>query len=358
MRKASKPGVPKTRETSSPASELILYQTEDGRTRIECRFEDETIWLTQALLADLFQTSVQNVNLHILNILEEGEASEATIKDYLIVRNESGREVRRSVKHYNLDMILAVGYRVRSDRGTSFRQWATSRLSEYLVKGFLLDDERLKYPDPGRIDYFDDVLERIRDIRSAEKRMYLKVRDIFALAADYKPDSAETHEFFRIIQNKLHWASTGHTAAELIAERADASQPNMGLTTWKGAKVRKADVTVAKNYLRGDEIGELNRIVTMYLDYAEDQAKRRRVLYMKDWRERLDAFLKFNEREVLDNPGKVSKEVADRLAKDEYEKFYVRRLATDAQADEKAFDDVVRRLPPPPPVRTPKKDKN
>ena len=187
IRKASRPKPPKTRETSGPASELILYQTEDGRTRIECRFEDETIWLSQALMADLFQTSVQNVNLHILNILEDGEAGEATIKEYLIVRTESGREVRRTVKHYNLDMILAVGYRVRSDRGIAFRQWATSRLSEYLVKGFLLDDERLKNPDPSRPDYFDDVLERIRDIRSAEKRMYLKVKDIFALAADYKP---------------------------------------------------------------------------------------------------------------------------------------------------------------------------
>ena len=345
IRKASRPKPPKPRETSGPASELILYQTEDGRTRIECRFEDETIWLSQALMADLFQTSVQNVNLHILNILEDGEAGEATIKDYLIVRAESGREVRRTVKHYNLDMILAVGYRVRSDRGIAFRQWATSRLSEYLVKGFLLDDERLKNPDPNRTDYFDEVLERIRDIRSAEKRMYLKVKDIFALAGDYKPDSAETQEFFRIIQNKLHWASTGHTAAEIIAARADASKPNMGLTSWKGVKVRKADVTVAKNYLWGEEIGELNRIVTMYLDYAEDQAKRRRVLYMKDWRERLDAFLKFNERDVLDNPGKVSKEVADRLAEDEYEKFHVRRLAIDAEADEKAFDAAVRRLP-------------
>jgi hypothetical protein len=345
IRKASRPKPPKTRETSGPASELILYQTEDGRTRIECRFEDETIWLSQALMADLFQTSVQNVNLHILNILEDGEAGEATIKDYLIVRTESGREVRRTVKHYNLDMILAVGYRVRSDRGIAFRQWATSRLSEYLVKGFLLDDERLKNPDPNRTDYFDEVLERIRDIRSAEKRMYLKVKDIFVLAADYKPDSAETQEFFRIIQNKLHWAATGHTAAEIIAARADASHPNMGLTTWKGVKVRKADVTVAKNYLWGEEIGELNRIVTMYLDYAEDHAKRRRVLYMKDWRERLDAFLKFNERDVLDNPGKVSKEVADRLAEDEYRKFHVRRLALDAEADEKAFDQAVKSLP-------------
>lgn len=338
---------PKTRETAGPAGELVLYQTEDGRTRIECRFEEGTIWLSQLLMARLFQTTVQNVNRHVVNILAEGEVSPATIKHHLIVRTERGREVRRQVKHYNLDMILAVGYRVRSDRGTQFRQWATARLSEYLVKGFVLDDERLKHPDPGRIDYFDEVLERIRDIRSSEKRMYLKVRDIFALAADYRPHASETQEFFSVIQNKLHWAATGRTAAELIAERADATQPNMGLTTWKGAKVRKADVTVAKNYLREGEIDELNRIVSMYLDFAEDQARRRRVLYMSDWREKLDAFLKFSERQILDNPGKVSKAVADRLAEDQYETFHARRLALEAEADEQAFEEAVKRLPAP-----------
>jgi hypothetical protein len=344
MKKAAKPKPARTRETIGPAGELILYQTEDGRTQVECRFDGGTIWLTQLQLASLFQTSVQNINLHILNVLEDGEATEATIKDYLIVRSERGRDVRRSVKHYNLDMILSVGYRVRSARGTAFRQWATARLSEYLVKGFVLDDERLKDPSPDRPDYFDEVLERIRDIRSAEKRIYLKVKDIFALAADYRPDASETLEFFRVIQNKLHWAATGKTAAELIAERADSTKANMGLSTWKGAKVRKADVTVAKNYLQASEITELNRIVTMYLDYAEDQARRRRVLYMKDWRERLDAFLQFNEREVLDNPGKVSKEIADHLAEDEYDKFHARRLAVESLADEQAFEIMARQL--------------
>jgi hypothetical protein len=336
---------------SPPGGELLLYQTEDGRTRIECRFENNTIWLSQVLMADLFQTTVPNINLHIKNILSEGElAKEATIKDYLIVRPEGAREVRRPVKYYNLDMILAVGFRIRSDRGTAFRQWATARLKEYLVKGFVLDDERLKNPPgPGVPDYFDEMLERIRDIRASEKRMYLQVRDIFALAADYQPNGADTQSFFQIIQNKLHWAATGKTAAEIIAARADHTQPNMGLTAWKDVKVRKTDVTIAKNYLREDEIAELNRIVTMYLDYAEDQARRRNVLYMRDWREKLDAFLQFNERDVLTNSGKVAKEVADSLALEQYDQFQVHRLVVEAQADERAFETAVKKLPVAPP---------
>jgi len=345
---------------TQPGGEILLYQAEDGRTRIECRFEDNTLWLSQTLMADLFQTTIPNINLHIKNILSEGELTEAaTIKDHLIVRSEGARQVRRPVKYYSLDMIIAVGYRVRSHRGTAFRQWATARLSEYLQKGFVLDDERLKNPPgPGVPDYFDDLLERIRDIRASEKRMYLQVRDIFALAADYRPDDAETLKFFQIIQNKLHWAATGKTAAELIAERADHAQPNMGLTSWKGSKVRKTDVTIAKNYLREGEIQELNRIVTMYLDYAEDQARRRNVLYMRDWREKLDAFLQFNERDILTNAGKIAKEVADRLALEHYEKFAARRLTTEAQADERAFEEAVKKLPAKPPRKklgTPKK---
>ena len=333
------------------SGEILLYQTEDGRTRIECRFENNTLWLSQVLMADLFQTTVPNINIHIKNIFAEGELVEAaTIKDYLIVRPEGARRVRRPVKYYSLDMIIAVGFRVRSPRGTAFRQWATARLKEYLEKGFVLDNERLKNPPgPGVPDYFDELLERIRDIRASEKRMYLKVRDIFALAADYQPDAAETQQFFQVIQNKLHWAATGKTAAELIADRADHSQPNMGLTTWKGAKVHKADVIVAKNYLRGEEIQELNRIVTMYLDYAEDQARRRKVLYMRDWREKLDAFLQFNERDILTHAGKVAKEVADRLALEQYERFHVRRLADEARADEQAFEDAIKKLPAKPP---------
>jgi hypothetical protein len=332
-----------------PGGELLLYQSEDGRTRIECRFDQGSIWLSQALIAQLFQCSIQNANAHILNILRDGELDPAaTIKDYLIVRQERGREVRRSVKHYSLEMVLAVGYRVRSEQGTAFRQWATARLSEYLLKGFVMDDERLKNPPgTGAPDYFDELLERIRDIRSSEKRMYLKVRDIFALAADYRSDSAQTHEFFQIIQNKLHWAATGKTAPQIIAERAQHDRPNMGLTSWKGAKVRKSDVTVAKNYLNEAEIEELNRIVTMYLEYAEDQARRRQMLYMKDWRERMDAFLKFNEREILTHPGKVAKEVADNLALAEYGKFHARRLAIEAEADERALEEAIKILPAP-----------
>ena len=330
-----------------PGGEILLYQTEDGRTRIECRFENETLWLTQAQIAELFQTTPQNITLHLKAIYTEGEQSEeATCKSYLQVRPEGGRRVQRQVRHYRLEVVLAVGFRVRSHRGTQFRQWATARLQEYLLKGFVMDDERLKNPPgPGTPDYFDELLERIRDIRASEKRMYLKVRDIFVLAADYRPDDAETLKFFQIIQNKLHWAATRKTAAELIAGRADHTQPNMGLTSWKGAKVRKTDVTVAKNYLREGEIQELNRIVTMYLDYAEDQARRRQVLYMRDWREKLDAFLQFNERDILANAGKIAKEVADRLALEQYEKFAARRLAVEAKADEQAFEEAVKKLP-------------
>ncbi len=340
----------------APKSEIILYQTEDGQTRIQCRFENENVWMTQALMAELFQTSVPNINLHLRNIYEEGELSEgATIKKYLIVRLEGARQVTREIEHYNLEAILAVGYRVRSPRGTAFRQWATTQLKEYLVKGFVMDDERLKHPGPDRPDYFDQILERIRDIRSAEKRMYLQVRDIFKLAADYNPTAAETLEFFRIIQNKLHWVVSGKTAAEIIAGRADHKEPNMGLTSWRGAKVRKPDVTIAKNYLNEKEIAELNRIVTMYLDFAEDQARRRKVLYMRDWREKLDAFLQFNERDILTDAGRLEKAVADRLALEEYDKFHARRLVAEADADERDFEEAVKKLKPLPPGKPKKK---
>lgn len=334
-------------DTPVPRGEILLYQTEDGRTRIECRFENETLWLSQAMMADLFRVTVPTVNEHLKGIYAEIELQpEATIRKFRMVRREGTRQVAREIEHYSLDAILAVGYRIRSDRGTAFRQWATARLKEYLVKGFVMDDERLKNPPgPGVPDYFDELLERIRDIRASEKRMYLKVRDIFALAADYRPDAAETQQFFQIIQNKLHWAATGKTAAELIAERADHAKSNMGLTSWKGAKVRKTDVTVAKNYLRENEIAELNRIVTMYLDYAEDQARRRKLLYMRDWRARLDAFLKFNERDILANAGRVAKEVADRLALEQYDKFHARRLAADADAEERVFEEAIKKLP-------------
>lgn len=331
---------------AGPQSEIVFYQTEDGRSRIQVRLEDGTVWLSQRLLADLFQKDVRTVNEHIQNIFDEGElAPEATIRKFRIVQTEGNREVSRLVDHYNLDVVLAVGYRVRSHRGTQFRRWATERLSEFLVKGFTLDDERLKEGKGFGADYFDELLERIRDIRASEKRFYQKVRDLYALSADYDASAAETQQFFQIVQNKLHWAISGRTAAEIISERADASKPNMGLTTWKGAKVRKADVTVAKNYLNEDEVRQLNRIVTMYLDYAEEQAERRRPLYMKDWREKLDAFLKFNEREVLANAGKVSMEVAQKLALDHYETFHRRRLTEEASRPDD-FEVTAKRLGP------------
>ncbi len=322
---------------------MILYQTEDGRTRIQCRFENETIWLTQALIAELFQKDVRTINEHLANIFEEGELSrEATIRKFRIVRLEGKREVTREVEHYSLPAILAVGYRVRSHRGTQFRQWATARLSEYLVKGFTMDDERLKSPPgPGVPDYFDELLERIRDIRASERRVYLRVREILALAADYRPTEPETQVFFQTVQNKLHFAVTGKTAPELIAKRADAAKTNMGLTTWKGAMVRKGDVTVAKNYLREEEIAELNRIVVMFLDFAEDQARRRKQVFLKDWKSKLDKFLHFNERHVLPDVGKVTRVAADQKAQEEYERFSERRRT---EIESQAERDAIREL--------------
>lgn len=340
-------------EAPESASEIVFYQTEDGQSRIQVRLEGGTVWLSQRLLAELFQKDVRTVNEHVQNIFEEGElAPGATIRKIRIVRTEGDREVSRLVDHYNLDVILAVGYRVSSPRGTQFRRWATERLREYLVKGFTLDDERLKAGRTLGADYFDELLERIRDIRASEKRFYQKVRDLYALSIDYDAGSDDTKQFFQVVQNKMHWAASGHTAAELIAERADPAKPNMGLTSWKGAKVRRGDVTVAKNYLRTEEIAELNRIVTMYLDYAEDQAKRRRPLHMRDWRDKLDAFLKFNERDILTNAGRVSTEVAQKLALEAYETFNQRRLTEEAgEAD--AFDDETRRLTAKPPLTDP-----
>lgn len=314
-----------------PTGEIILYQTEDGQSRVECRFAEETVWLSQALIAALFQVSLPTINEHLKNIYAEGElALDPTIRKFRIVRQEGSRSVERDIEYYNLDAILAVGYRVRSERGTQFRRWATDRLREYLVKGFTMDDQRLKNPPvegSGVPDYFDELLERIRDIRASEKRMYLRVRELFALAGDYDPAHQETLAFFQTIQNKLHFAATGKTAPELIAERANRGKPNMGLTAWHGDVVRKADVTVAKNYLNEAEITELNRIVVMWLDFAEDQARRRKQVFLKDWEVKLDEFLRFNERAVLGDKGRIRKAVADAHAEAEYEAFAERRRA-------------------------------
>jgi len=324
---------------------ILIYQAEDGKTHINVRMEGDTVWLTQSAMSELFQTSSQNITMHIKNIYAEGELSEvATCKDYLQVQLEGGREVQRALKHYNLEVIIAVGYRVKSHRGTQFRRWATERLREYLVKGFVMDDERLKEGRGLGADYFDELLERIRDIRASEKQFYRKITEIYSLAVDYDPNAEITHEFYASVQNKLHWAITGHTAAELIAERASAAKPNMGLTSWKGKKVRQADVSVAKNYLAEDELRSLNRIVTMYLDYAEDQAERQQPMYMRDWAQKLDAFLQFNGREVLRDAGRVLAEVAKALAFSEYEKHNTTRLEREGDQPDEDFDKVVRIL--------------
>lgn len=319
-------------------TDILIYQTEDGDTKIDVRLENETVWMTQKAIAELYQTSSQNITLHIKNIYEEDELEqESTCKNYLQVQNEGSREVKRNAKHYNLEVIIAIGYRVRSHRGTQFRRWATARLNEYLVKGFTMDDERLKDMRNLGQDYFDELLERIRDIRSSEKRFYQKITDIYGTSVDYDSKAEITQSFFAVVQNKLHFAIHGNTAAELIKRRADSSKENMGLTTWKGDKVRKMDVTVAKNYLTEKELKSLNRIVTMYLDYAEDQAERQQVMYMKDWIDKLNAFLKFNEREILKNAGKVSKAVADQIAVKEYESFNHHRIDQQPKDDFEQF---------------------
>lgn len=346
-------------EESLPKSEIILYQTDDGSTRIQCRFDAETLWLTQAQIAELFQVTPQNVTHHLKAIFAEGELSEAaTCKDYLQVRTEGGRQVARRLRHYRLEGILAVGYRVHSHRGTQFRQWATARLSEYLVKGFTMDDERLKNPPgQGQKDYFDELLERIRDIRSSERRFYQKVLDIYATSVDYTPDSELSQKFFATVQNKMHWATHGHTAAEVIAERANASKPFMGLqTTRPGGIVRKDDVAVAKNYLTGDELQVLNRIVNLYLEYAELQALGRRPMTMRDWIVKLDEFLKVSGRELLDHAGGVSAESAKAKAELEYARY---RALLDAQPHrvDAAFEEAARELKKLPRPRRPKRPK-
>ena len=346
-------------DAANPQSSIILYQTEDGRTRIQCRFDNDTIWLTQAMIAELFQTTPQNVTLHLKSIFAEGELDEtATCKDYLQVRSEGGREVSRKLRHYDLAAILAVGYRVRSHRGTQFRQWATARLSEYLVKGFAMDDERLKNPPgKGQKDYFDELLERIRDIRSSERRFYQKVLDIYATSVDYAPKTEMSQEFFATAQNKMHWAAHGHTAAEVIHKRADAGQPLMGLkSTRPGGVIRKDDVSIAKNYLDDDELQALNRIVNAYLEFAELQAMNRKPMTMADWIVKLDDFLKLSGRELLQHAGKISADDAREKAETEYERY---RRFLDSQPRQ-VDDDLdraaqeIQKLPQPKKPRKPK----
>ena len=296
-------------------------------------------------MAELYQTTPQNITIHLKSIYADGELVEAaTCKEYLQVRQEGARQVQRALKHYNLDAILAVGYRVRSARGTEFRQWATSRLSELLVKGFTMDDERLKEGRTLGDGYFDELLERIRDIRASERLFYQKITDIYATSIDYDRNADVTRAFYATVQNKLHWAIHGHTAAELIQERVDADKPNLGLATWRNAPhgaIRKADVTVAKNLLTEGELSELNRVVTMYLDYAEDQARRRRPMHMADWAKRLDAFLEFNERNVLTHAGTVSHQLAEEHAHRELARYEAERRRLEAATPTSDFDHAV-----------------
>ncbi len=321
--------------------ELILYRTEDGREEIQLRLAEGSVWLTQAEIATLFETSKQNISYHIQEILTAGELpEEATVKDYLTVRTEGAREVRRKVKLFKLQMILAVGYRVRSPRGTQFRRWATTVLDEYLVKGFVINDQRLK--QPGGWDYFDELLERIRDIRASERRFYQKVRDLFAeTSVDYDPKSDTAQTFFATIQNKLVFAVTGKTAAELIVSRADPSKPNMGLTSWRGDKVRKGDVGTSKNYLLSDEIGELNLLTTSFLDFAELRARNRQQTTMTEWVAQTDRFLAFNEREVLRGAGRISHTDMEALTLERFRAFdKARKEAEKVAGDEQASEDL------------------
>lgn len=328
---------------TEPTGELVLYTTDDGRAKVQLRAIDGTAWLVQRAIADLFAKDVRTINEHIQNLVEEGEVDpNATIRKFRIVQLEGNREVSREVEHYSLDVILAVGYRVRSVRGTQFRRWATTVLRDYLVKGFVMDDEKLK--GAQQWDYFDEWLERIRDIRASEKRFYQKVRDLFTTAVDYDSASDAAQAFFAKVQNKMLWAVTGKTAAELITERSDADAPNMGLTAWAGAIVRRGDVATGKNYLTADEVGELNRIVTMYLDYAEDQAKLRREVTMAEWADKLDAFLQFNDRALLTSAGALSAAVAKKLAGQRYEDFDAKRRIADALAADVADLTELERL--------------
>ena len=308
--------------------EIIFYTTPEGVTKVEVVFQDETFWLTLNRMADLFSTSKQDISYHLQQIYDSGELIRgATVKEILTVQSEGNRNVSRKLDYYNLDAIIAVGYRVNSLQATQFRIWATQTLREFIIKGFVLDDERLKLNKRFGPDYFDELLERIREIRASERRFYLKITDIYEQCSiDYSANAEITKLFFQTVQNKLHWAITGKTAVEIVAERAKASLPNMGLTTWKNApkgKILKSDVAIAKNYLTEKEIKSLERIVTMYLDYAENQAERAIPMHMQDWVQKLDAFLEFNEYDILHNPGKASHEVATRLAQEEYDHFRI-----------------------------------
>jgi hypothetical protein len=316
-----------TDPSPAPAGQFLIYR--DGANELRVRLDGETIWLTQKQIAELYQVSPKTVSEHLRNVVAEEELQpERTIRKFRMVRSETQRQVARTLDHYSLDMVLAVGYRVRSHRGTAFRQWATAQLGDLLTKGFVLDDQRLKDGHTIGQSYFDELLERIRDIRASERMFYDKIKDVFATSIDYDPSDRTSQQFFATVQNKLHWAAHGHTAAEVLFERVDASKPNLGLTGWKNAPagpIRKTDINVGKNVLTHEEISELNRIVTMYLDFAEDQARRKLTMHMRDWITKLDSFLQFNERNVLDHAGKISREMMETHVTAEFAKWDERR---------------------------------
>ncbi len=326
-----------------PTSQLLLYQAGDGATRLEVRLENETVWLSQAQMAELFLKDVRTINEHLVNIYDEAELSrEATIRKFRIVRFEGGREVAREIEHYNLDVIISVGYRVNSLRGTQFRIWATQRLREYIVKGFALDDERLKRGGGG--NYFDELLARIRDIRSSERIFWKKVLDIYATSIDYDSGAEATRSFFKQIQNKMHWAAHGQTAAEVVYRRADGARPNMGMTNWEGSKPAKGEAAIAKNYLQPEELNALNRIVNAYLEFAELQALNRKPMYMSDWIAKLDDFLRLGDREILAHAGTISHDEALHKAEIEYEKFHLKQLEQPSKV-EKDFEEALKKFP-------------
>ena len=328
-------------------SQLLIYRSDDGTIKIDVRFENETVWLTQQLMADLFQTTKQNVGQHLKNVFEEGELLETSVVKKFFTTAADGKNY--STNFYNLDAIISVGYRVKSRVATQFRIWATQRLREYIVKGFVLDDERLKNPDLP-FDYFEELLRRIQDIRTSERRFYQKITDIYATSIDYDPTAEASITFFKTVQNKMHWAITGQTAAEIIVSRAHSTKPNMGLTNWRGAKVRKEDAAIAKNYLTKDELAALNNLVEQYLVFATGQAMRRIPMQMAGWITKLDSFLTINEREILTHAGKISHELAFAHAEQHYDSFQHQRLAEQSQQPDD-FEKTIQQLPAAKPTR-------
>lgn len=329
--------------TEKNHSQFIVYQTESGKTKIEVRLQNETVWLSQKNMAKLFQVTPQNITSHLKNIYQEGELDQdSTCKDFLQVQKEGKREVERTKKIYNLDAILSVGYRIHSHVATRFRQWATKQLKEYIIKGFVLDDERLKNPDVP-FDYFDELLKRIQDIRTSEKRFYQKITEIYATSVDYDPTLETSITFFKTVQNKLHWAITGKTAAEIISDRVDAQLPNMGLTSFRAEKPHKADVSIAKNYLNENELSALNNLVEQYLVFAEGQAMRKIPMNMQDWVKKLDGFLGLNDREILNHAGKISHKMAKQLSEQAYDHFHAMQIQQNDK-QESDFEKVIHQV--------------